>query len=104
MRPSHEKTLAQEATRLARNDALSVRWSDEDQVFVGSIPGLVGECCDGETPEEVIPQLRDIAEDLGIYLSDKGESRRHSSALGPRGPSLGVIVAHFTSSAIFLAG
>ena len=68
-----KKISAKEATRLARNYPLSVRWSDEDQVFVGSIPGLVGECCHGETPEEVIPQLRDIAEDLVIYLTGKAE-------------------------------
>ncbi len=53
-----KKISAKEATRLARNYPLSVRWSDEDQVFVGSIPGLVGECCHGDTPEQVIPQLK----------------------------------------------
>jgi putative transcriptional regulator len=68
-----KKISAKEATRLARNYPLSVRWSDEDQVFVGSIPGLIGECCHGDTPEEVIPQLKDIAEDLVTYLTGKGE-------------------------------
>jgi DNA-binding transcriptional regulator YiaG len=69
-----KKISAKEATRLARNYPLSVRWSDEDQVFVGSVPGLIGECCHGDTPEEVIPQLKDIAEDLVTYLNGKGES------------------------------
>ena len=50
-----------------------MRWSDEDQVFVGSIPGLMGDCCHGDTPEEVIPQLQDIAEDLVTYLTQKGQ-------------------------------
>lgn len=68
-----KKISAKEATRLARNYPLSVRWSDEDQVFIGSIPGLVGECCHGDTPEEVIPQLKHIAEDLVTYLTGKGE-------------------------------
>jgi DNA-binding transcriptional regulator YiaG len=68
-----KKIAVQEATRLARNYPLSVRWSEEDQAFVGSIPGLVGECCHGDTPEEVIPQLRDIAEDLVTFLIQKGE-------------------------------
>jgi DNA-binding transcriptional regulator YiaG len=68
-----KKIIAQNATLLARNYPLSVRWSDEDQVFVGSIPGLVGECCHGDTPEEVIPQLKDIAEDLVTYLIGKAE-------------------------------
>ena len=69
-----KKLSDKEATRLARNYPLNVRWSDEDQVFIGSIPGLVGECCHGDTPEEVIPQLRDIAEDLVSYLHRKDQS------------------------------
>jgi DNA-binding transcriptional regulator YiaG len=68
-----KKLSAKEATRLARNYPLSVRWSDEDQVFVGSIPGLMGDCCHGDTPQEVIPQLQDIAEDLVTYLTGKGQ-------------------------------
>ncbi len=68
-----KKLSAKEAARLARNYPLSVRWSDEDQVFIGSIPGLVGECCHGDTPEEVIPQLKDIAEDLVSFLTEKGQ-------------------------------
>jgi DNA-binding transcriptional regulator YiaG len=67
-----KKITAKEATRLARNYPLSVRWSDEDQVFVGSVPGLIGACCHGDTPEEVIPQLKDIAEDLVTFLTHKG--------------------------------
>jgi len=82
-----KKISAKEATRLARNYPLSVRWSDEDQAFVGSIPGLVGECCHGDTPEEVIPQLKDIAEDLVTYLTGKAqmlpESPTHSSNPDP---------------------
>jgi predicted RNase H-like HicB family nuclease len=68
-----KKLSAKEATRLARNYPLSVRWSEEDQSFIGSIPGLVGECCHGETPEKVVTQLRDIAEDIVTHLHAKGE-------------------------------
>lgn len=68
-----KKILVKEASRLARNYPLSVRWSDEDQVFVGSIPGLTGDCCHGDTPEAVIPQLQDIAEDLVNFLIQKGQ-------------------------------
>ncbi|NQX02304.1 hypothetical protein HQ447_16720 [bacterium] len=67
------KISAKEAARLARNYPLSVRWSDEDQVFVGSVPGLVSDCCHGDTPQEVIPQLVDIAEDLVSYLAAQGQ-------------------------------
>ena len=69
-----KKLSAKEASRLARNYPLNVRWSDEDQVFIGSIPGLVGECCHADTPEEVIPQLKDIAEDLVGFLMEKERS------------------------------
>jgi predicted RNase H-like HicB family nuclease len=62
-----------EVARLARNYPLNVRWSDEDQAFIGSIPGLVGECCHGTTPENVVTQLRDIAEDIVAHLYAKGE-------------------------------
>ncbi len=68
-----KKIHAKKVSRLARNYPLSVRWSDEDQVFIGSIPGLVGECCHGDTPEEVIPQLKAIAEDLVSYLTEKSQ-------------------------------
>ena len=72
------KISAKEVTRLARNYALSVRWSDEDQVFVGSVPGLVGHGCHGDTPEEVIPQLRDIGRAVGPTSTMPGED--HDSA------------------------
>ncbi len=68
-----KKLYAKQIGRLARNYPFSVRWSDEDKAFVGSIPGLVGECCHGDTPEEVIPQLKEIAEDLVTYLVGKGD-------------------------------
>lgn len=68
-----KKISAEEITRLARNYPLSVLWSDEDQVFIGSIPGLMGQCCHGDTPEEVIPQLKDIAEDVVSFLVEKGQ-------------------------------
>ena len=64
---------SKEAARLARNYPLNVRWSDEDQAFIGSVPGLVGECCHGDSPEHVVSQLRDIAEDIVAHLHAKGE-------------------------------
>ncbi len=69
-----KKLSPEESVRLSRKYPLNVRWSDEDQAFVGSIPGLVGECCHGDTLEEVVAQLKDIAEDLVAYLASKGES------------------------------
>jgi putative transcriptional regulator len=52
---------------------LHVRWSDEDKAYLGSIPGLVGECCHAATPEGVLRQLTVIGEDLVEYLSSKGK-------------------------------
>jgi predicted RNase H-like HicB family nuclease len=67
------KIPTSEASILARRYPVSVRWSDEDQAFVGSIVGLVGECCHAATPEEVVRQLGPIAEDLVSYLLENGE-------------------------------
>jgi putative transcriptional regulator len=80
-----KKPSPSEPNRLARQYPLSVRWSDEDQAFVGSVPGLVGDCCHGDTPEEVVAQLKDIAEDLVAYLVAKGEKppARHIHPANP---------------------
>ena len=67
-----KRSTPEQAARMARNYPLSVRWSEEDGAFVGSVPGLVGDCCHGDTPEEVIAQLKEIAEDLVAYLAAKG--------------------------------
>lgn len=39
-----------------------IRWSEEDKRFIGSLPEIAPECCDGETIEEVTALLDDIAE------------------------------------------
>ena len=39
-----------------------IRWSDEDNCFIGSLPDLCGDCCHGDTPEEVASQLTICAE------------------------------------------
>ena len=56
-----------------------VRWSDEDQAYLGSIPGLIGECCHADTPERVLAQLREIGDDLVDYLKSEGRSLPASS-------------------------
>ncbi len=37
-----------------------VEWSDEDQCFIGSCPGIIGPCCHGADAGEVHRQLREI--------------------------------------------
>lgn len=37
-----------------------VAWSDEDQCFVGSCPGIIGPCCHGDDEVKVYRQLCEI--------------------------------------------
>jgi putative transcriptional regulator len=39
----------------------TVRWSDEDEAFVGTVHGLVGDCCHGADPVEVFRECEEIA-------------------------------------------
>jgi len=41
-----------------------VEWSDEDGCFVGSAPALVGQCCHGESEEDVLRQLQIIVAEV----------------------------------------
>lgn len=40
-----------------------IRWSDEDECYIGSLPEICGNCCHGDTPEEVCSQLDEIAQE-----------------------------------------
>ena len=45
-----------------------VEWSDEDQCYVGSVPGWIGPCCHGDDEAEVYKELCDVvAEWIEIY-------------------------------------
>ncbi|MBW2343304.1 MAG: toxin-antitoxin system HicB family antitoxin [Deltaproteobacteria bacterium] len=49
-----------------------VEWSDEDQCYIGSIPGWIGKCCHGDNEVEVYHQLGQILEEwIEIYEEDK---------------------------------
>ncbi|RLB58135.1 MAG: toxin-antitoxin system HicB family antitoxin [Deltaproteobacteria bacterium] len=49
-----------------------VEWSDEDQCYVGSIPGWIGKCCHGDNEVEVYHQLGQILEEwIEVYEEDK---------------------------------
>jgi predicted RNase H-like HicB family nuclease len=49
-----------------------VEWSDEDQCYVGSCPGLFYGGCHGKNEQEVFRQLCQIVEDtVQLYLEDK---------------------------------
>lgn len=50
--------------RLSARYPRLIEWSEEDSVFIGSAPPLVGRCCHGATETEVATQLATIVEDL----------------------------------------
>ena len=48
-----------------------VEWSDEDQCYVGSSPGLIFGGCHGVDEKEVFAQLCDIVEEvIELYKQD----------------------------------
>ncbi len=48
-----------------------VEWSEEDQCYVGSIPGWIGKCCHGDDEEKVYHELCQILEEwIDIYEED----------------------------------
>lgn len=40
-----------------------VEWSDEDQCYIGSVPGWIGKCCHGDDEEKVYRQLSGIVDE-----------------------------------------
>jgi predicted HicB family RNase H-like nuclease len=48
-----------------------VEWSDEDQCYVGSIPGWIGKCCHGDDELEVYRELCEICDEwIEIYKKE----------------------------------
>lgn len=47
---------------------LIVKWSEEDQAFIGSCPGIIGPCCHGQDRGHVLRQLVQIVND---WLADE---------------------------------
>lgn len=48
-----------------------VEWSDEDQCYVGSAPGLVYGGCHGEDERQVFSELCEIVEEaIALYRAD----------------------------------
>ena len=48
-----------------------VEWSEEDQCYVGSVPGWIGQCCHGDSEEKVYKELcRIVNEWVEIYKED----------------------------------
>ena len=48
-----------------------VEWSEEDQCYIGSIPGWIGQCCHGEKEENVYHELCQIVDEwIEIYQKE----------------------------------
>ncbi len=48
-----------------------VEWSDEDECYVGSVPGWIGPCCHGDEEVEVYKKLCSIVDEwIRIYQKD----------------------------------
>ncbi|UCE18530.1 MAG: toxin-antitoxin system HicB family antitoxin [Gemmatimonadota bacterium] len=48
-----------------------VEWSEEDQCYVGSVPGWIGKCCHGDDETRVYKELcRIVDEWIAIYKKD----------------------------------
>ncbi len=48
-----------------------VEWSEEDQCYVGSIPGWIGACCHGDNEEAVFHELCQVLDEwIEIYKND----------------------------------
>ena len=49
-----------------------VEWSDEDNCYIGSIPGFLGPCCHGDNEQEVYKQLCKILDEwIEIHENDQ---------------------------------
>jgi predicted HicB family RNase H-like nuclease len=62
-----------------------VEWSEEDGCFIGSAPPLVGQCCHGDTEEDVYRQLAVIVPDVietyerrGFALPEAAANKNYS--------------------------
>ena len=48
-----------------------VEWSEEDQCYVGSVPGLIGKCCHGDDESRVFRKLCKIVDEwIEIYKKE----------------------------------
>lgn len=55
----------------ARRYLKVVEWSEEDGVYIGSAPPIIGHCCHGKTEAEVLRQLTTIVEEwVEMFLRD----------------------------------
>ena len=72
-----------------------VEWSDEDQCFVGSYPGIIGPCCHGDDKDQVYLQLRQIVDEWLEFECEEREKTPYGKAPGS-GPYVDRVKSHLT--------
>ncbi|NOX48041.1 MAG: hypothetical protein GXO89_13790 [Chlorobi bacterium] len=69
-----------------------VEWSDEDQCFVGSCPGLFYGGCHGNNEKEVFAELCSIVDEMiGLYKKENKDLPAPTSNVDYANKMLGVI-------------
>lgn len=61
----------EEIKQHARRYPQIIRWSEEDNSYIGSLPDICGDCCDAATPQEVAATLAEIAEEWVETMQEK---------------------------------
>ena len=72
-----------------------VEWSDEDQCFVGSYPGIIGPCCHGDDKDQVYLKLRQIVDEWLEFEYEDREKTPCDGAPGSR-PYVDRVKSHLT--------
>jgi len=74
--------ITAEIRRRAAAYRKSVRWSEEEEAFIGCIEGLCGDCHHGSDPVEVFRTLKRLAEETIAEWDAAGLTLPESSAAG----------------------
>jgi len=94
--------ITAEIRRRAAAYRKSVRWSQEDEAFIGSIDGLCGDCHHGSDPVEVFRTLKRLAEETiaewdaaGLTLPDSSAAEESQSDPAATRKALGLSQTEF---------
>lgn len=72
----NEKSLK----KLADQYRKSVRWSEEDGCYVGTVHDLIGDCCHGDNPVEVYRELEQVTRDCVEVALGEGKALPRSES------------------------
>jgi predicted RNase H-like HicB family nuclease len=67
----HSKNCASTTMKKRDNYLKLVEWSEDDECYVGSVPGWIGKCCHGDDETKVYQALCQIVDEwIEIYKKD----------------------------------